>query len=117
MKKRGQKPDGHTYTILFRGMAEFTHYPQTLSKALSIYHSMDAENSPVQPNVIHTNAILKVCSRANDMDALFGIVAKLRRKGLRAPNNLTFTTILNAIRQRAAEPARMLDEVELRAVR
>lgn len=62
---------------------------------------MDADNSPVQPNPIHTNAVLKVCARANDLDALFGVAAKLRRKGLRAPNNLTFTIILNAIRQHA----------------
>jgi hypothetical protein len=103
MKKRGQTPDAHTYTILFSGLARYSDYPQALSKALSIYHSMEADNSPVQPNVIHTNAVLKVCARAGDMDALFGIAAKLRRKGLRAPNNLTFTTILNAIRQHATE--------------
>jgi hypothetical protein len=70
-----------------------------LARALSIYHSMDAENSPVKPTIIHTNAVLKVCARAHDLDAMFGIAAKLRSKGQRAPNNLTFTTILNAIRQ------------------
>jgi Pentatricopeptide repeat domain len=117
MKKRGQKPDAHTYTIIFRGLAEFSHYPDALSKALSIYHSMDAENSSVQPNVIHTNAVLKVCARAKDMDALYGIVAKLRRKGIRAPNNLTYTTILNAIQRQAAEvSADTEDEVERRAI-
>jgi hypothetical protein len=118
MKKRGQKPDAHTYTILFRGLAEYSHYPDALSKALSIYHSMDAENSTVQPNVIHTNAVLKVCARAKDMDALYGIVAKLRRKGLRAPNNLTYTTIFNAIRQQAADVSTEVeDEVESRTIR
>lgn len=117
MKKRGQRPDAHTYTILFRGLAEYSHYPEALSKALSIYHSMDADNSPVQPNVIHTNAVLKVCARAKDMDALYGVVAKLRRKGLRAPNNLTYTTIFNAIRQQAAEvSAEVKDEVERHAI-
>ncbi len=117
MKKRGQKPDAHTYTILFRGLAEFSHYPEALSKALSIYHSMDAENSSVKPNVIHTNAVLKVCARAKDMDALYGIVAKLRWKGIRAPNNLTYTTILNAIQRQAAEVSLdAQDEVERRAI-
>jgi tetratricopeptide (TPR) repeat protein len=117
MKKRGQKPDAHTYTILFRGLAEYAHYPEALSKALSIYHSMDADSSPVQPNVFHTNAVLKVCARAKDMDALYGIVAKLRRKGVRAPNNLTYTTILNAIRQQAVEvSAEVKDEAESRAI-
>jgi hypothetical protein len=101
MKKRAQVPDAHTYTILFRGLAENASYPLALAKALSIYHSMDAANSPVRPNPIHTNAVLKVCARAADMDAMFGITAKLGRKGLRAPNNLTFTTVLNAVRQDA----------------
>ncbi len=117
MKKRGQKPDAHTYTILFRGMAKFSHYPHTLTKALSLYHSMDAENAPVQANVIHTNAVLKVCARAKDMDALLGVVAKLRRKGLRAPNNLTFTTILNAIRYQAFKPAAIIEAAQVRTLR
>jgi hypothetical protein len=117
MKKRGQTPDAHTYTILFRGLADCAHYPQALSKALSIYHSMDAENAPVKPNVIHTNALLKVCARAKDMDAMLGVVAKLERKGLRAPSNLTFTTILNAIRKQAVEPGALLDEAQVRAIR
>src|SRR5450432_2553925 len=101
MKKRGQAPDAVTYTILFKGLAEHAHYPHVVSKTLSIYHSMFASNSPVKPNTIHTNAALKVCARAQDMDALFGIAAKLQRKGLRAANNLTFTTILNALRRNA----------------
>jgi Pentatricopeptide repeat domain len=101
MKKRAQTPDAHTYTILFRGLAANANYPLALTKALSIYHSMDAPNSPVRPSTIHTNAVLQVCARAGDMDAMFGIAAKLKRKGLRSPNNLTFTIILNAIRQDA----------------
>jgi hypothetical protein len=67
---------------------------------------MGAANSPVRPNSIHTNAVLKVCARVGDMDAMFGIAEKLERKGLRAPNNLTFTTILNAIRQDAIKNIR-----------
>lgn len=117
MKKRGQKPDARTYTVLFRGMAELSHYPQTLSKALSIYHSMAADNAPVKPSIIHTNAISKVCARAQDMDALLGIVAKLEQRGMNAPDNLTFTTILNAIRQQALEPAALIDQAQVRALR
>src|SRR5438045_2730157 len=113
MKKRNQAPDAHTYTILFRGLAGLAHsYAHALPRALSIYHSMDADNSPVKPNVIHTNAVLKVCARANDMDALLGVAAKLRRRGLRAPNNLTFTTILNAIRQQAISKPEGLITIE-----
>lgn len=99
MKKRAQIPDAYTYTTILRGLAEHSHYPLALQKALSIYHSMSAENSHVDPTIIHTNAALKVCARAGDIDALFGIAAQLRPKGPNAPNNLTFTTIFNAIRQ------------------
>lgn len=102
MKKRGQTPDAYTYTLIFRGLAQQAHqHPSAVAHALSMYHSMDAENAPVQPNIIHTNSVLKVCAQAGDMDALFGIAAKLRDKGIRAPNNLTFTIIFNAIRDNA----------------
>jgi pentatricopeptide repeat protein len=102
LKKRGQTPDAYTYTLIFRGLAQQAHqHPSAVAHALSIYHSMDADNAPVTPNVIHTNAVLKVCAQAGDMDAMFGIAAKLKDKGLRAPNNLTFTIIFNAIRENA----------------
>ncbi|KAI9872866.1 MAG: hypothetical protein M1830_001105 [Pleopsidium flavum] len=98
MKKRAQIPDAHTYTILLRGLAWHTHYPQALGKALSLYHSMFTPNSPIKPSIIHTNAVLKVCTRARDMDSMWGIAAKLPSRGMGAPDNLTFTTILNAVR-------------------
>ncbi|KAL8849021.1 MAG: hypothetical protein Q9221_005982 [Calogaya cf. arnoldii] len=98
MKKRAQKPDAQTYTILLRGLSWHSHLQDSLPLALKIYHSMFAENCPVKPNIIHTNTVLKVCALARDMDALWGVAAKLPPKGMAAPNNLTFTTILNAIR-------------------
>ncbi len=103
MKKRAQVPDAHTFTILFRGLGAHAHYSQALTKAISLYHSMFADNSPVKPNIIHTNSVLKVCTRAKDMDSLWGIAAKLPARGPGAPNNLTFTTILNAVRQSVAD--------------
>ncbi|KAL9118087.1 MAG: hypothetical protein Q9187_005372 [Circinaria calcarea] len=101
MKKRAQPPDAHTYTMLLRGLAAHAHYPQALSKALSIYNSMYAENSPVRPTIIHANAVLNVCALAKDLDCLFGIAARLPTKGKAAPNYRTYTTILNAIRTKA----------------
>ncbi|KAI4106885.1 MAG: hypothetical protein LQ339_002857 [Xanthoria mediterranea] len=98
MKKRAQVPDAQTYTIIFRGLAWHPHPEISLPLALKIYHSMFADKCPVKPNIIHTNAVLKVCALARDMDALWGVAAKLPPEGLGAPNNLTFTTILNAIR-------------------
>lgn len=100
MKKRAQPLDALTYTIILRGLSWATNvnYPQTVSRAVTVYNSMYAGNCPVKPNIIHTNAVLKVCALAKDLDALWGVAAKLPRHGNAAPNNLTFTTILNAIR-------------------
>jgi hypothetical protein len=103
MKKRAQPPDAFTYTILLRGLATHVTYPQSLAKALSIYHSLFAPNTPVKPSIIHTNAVLKVCARANDLDSMWGIAARLPTSGKNAPDSFTFTTILNAIRQNASE--------------
>ena len=98
MKKRAQVPDAHTYTIVLRGLAWHPQYEQSVSRAITVYHSMYADNCPVKPNIIHTNAVLKVCALAKDLDALWGVAAKLPTRGKAAPDNLTFTTILNAIR-------------------
>lgn len=98
MKKRAQPPDAHTYTIVLRGLAWNPHYQLSVSRAITVYHSMYAANCPVKPSIIHTNAVLKVCALAEDMDALWGVAAKLPTRGKAAPNNLSFTTILNAIR-------------------
>jgi hypothetical protein len=99
MKKRAQFPDSYTYSILLRGLSINAHESGALGKALSVYHSMSAPNSRVQPSIIHTNAVLKVCARAQDMDALWGIAAKIPDKGPGSANGITYVTILNAIRQ------------------
>ena len=98
MKKRAQMPDARTYTTILRGLSWHTNYPQSVARAITVYNSMYADNCPVKPNIIHTNAVLKVCALAKDLDALWGVAAKLPTHGPSAPNQLTFTTILNAIR-------------------
>ena len=102
MKKRAQLPDSYTFTILFRGLSWYPHLSKTTSRALSIYQSMFAENSPVRPSIIHTNAVVNVCARAHDIDALLGIAADLPVHGSGAPNKLTYTIILNAMQSNAA---------------
>ena len=118
MKKRAQVPDAYTYTIIFRGCAENYHSTQALAKVMSVYQGMLRDKSPVRPNVIHMNAVLKMCARAGDMDALFAISADLPDGGPRAANNLTYTTILNALRVQAmTEPAGGRSPMEQRAER
>lgn len=62
---------------------------------------MSAENCTVKPSIIHTNAVLQVCARCRDIDALFGVAAKLPSHGAGAADNFTYSTILNAIRTAA----------------
>lgn len=118
MKKRAQFPDSHTYVILLRGMSEPPVAPDTLGKALAIYHSLGADNSRVKPTTIHTNAALRVCARANDMDSLWGIASKIPEKGSGAADPYTYTTILNAIREHALlEGGIRTDDSEIAALR
>ncbi|KAH7077788.1 hypothetical protein BKA63DRAFT_467161 [Paraphoma chrysanthemicola] len=99
MKKRAQYPDSYTYTILLRGLSINAHLSGVLSKALSVYHSLSAPNSRVEPSIIHTNAALRVCARAMDMDALWGIAGKIPENGPQSANAVTYITIINSIRQ------------------
>jgi hypothetical protein len=99
MKKRAQFPDSYTYTILLRGLSINAHHSGVLAKALSVYHSLSAPNSRVEPSIIHTNAALRVCARAMDMDALWGVAGKIPEKGPQAANVVTYLTIINAVRQ------------------
>lgn len=101
LKKRGQKPDSHTYLLLLRGLADYGHHPHTLGRALSLYHSMSAPGNKVAPTIMHTNCVLKVCARANDMDSLWDIASNLPKRGPHAADHWTFTTILNSIRMGA----------------
>lgn len=118
MKKRAQTPDAYTYTIIFRGCAEHPLPAQALAKVITIYNSMLSEKSLIKPNTIHMNAVLKMCAKADDMDALFSITAHLPEKGVRSPNNLTYTIILNAIRMHTFNSLRgNLTEVQKRKVR
>ena len=98
MKKRAQPPDAYTFTILFRGLAKHIEYPKNLERALAIYESMYAPNSPVQPNIAHTNAVLSVCAQRADLDTMLGIAARLPDRGPRAADNRTYTLFFNTIK-------------------
>ena len=110
MKKRGHKPDAHTYTIMLRGFTANIRKPQAVQNALSVYNSMFAPNSAVTPNIIHTNAIINVCARGKDMDALWSVAGRLPEKGPGAPDKWTFTTILNALAGNAQTSASQVQQ-------
>ncbi|EXJ54973.1 uncharacterized protein A1O5_12884 [Cladophialophora psammophila CBS 110553] len=105
MKKRGHKPDSHTYTIMLRGYRENVRKPNAVQQALSVYDSISAANSAVTPTTIHTNAIISVCARAYDIDAIWRIAGRLPERGPGAPDHVTFTTILQGLNSEAQKRA------------
>lgn len=109
MKKRGQMPDAHTYTLLLRGLSQ-NPKPWMAREATKLYGSIFAPNVNVPVSTIHTNAVINVCARAGDMDALWSVTSRLPEKGAGSPDKITYTTILSALRDNAIkEVARTLD--------
>ncbi|KAI1816075.1 hypothetical protein GGS20DRAFT_540007 [Poronia punctata] len=100
MKKRGQKPNAQTYTIIFRGCAASKHSTLAVSETVALYHNM-IKLGRIPPNTIHLNAALSVCANANDIDSMFGLL-DANDNAARNPDSYTYTTILNAMRRNAA---------------
>ncbi|KAK5132793.1 hypothetical protein LTR08_008594 [Meristemomyces frigidus] len=105
MKKRAQFPDSYTYMLVLRGLVgrqergiKTEVKEEWAVKAVSIYNSMTAPASRVPPATMHTNAALKVCSFAKDMDGFWGIASRIPEHGPGAADCITYSIILNAIR-------------------
>ncbi|KAK7751494.1 hypothetical protein SLS62_006579 [Diatrype stigma] len=114
MKKRSQLPNAQTYTIIFRACAESTHAKLAVTEAIRLYNQMLSRDR-LNPNTIHMNAVVKVCAKANDIESMFTIL-KTANDGLRTPNNMTYTTILNALRAQVdTEQHRDKTEAEVQA--
>lgn len=111
MKKRAQLPNAQTYTIIFKGCAESKHPKQAVNEALKIYNAM-LSSTRLKPNTIHLNAVLDACARAQDLESIF--VTLRSASGLRAPNNLTYTIILNALRYQPNNEVLASDSTEER---
>ncbi|EME41819.1 hypothetical protein DOTSEDRAFT_110529, partial [Dothistroma septosporum NZE10] len=107
MKKRGQFPDSHTYMMLFRSFPQHqTHqglefHQHMCTKALKIYTSMNAPDARVKPSIMHTNAMLRLCSLAGDMDALWNVASQIPESGPSAADYRTYSVLIGAIRHAA----------------
>ncbi|KAI1358600.1 hypothetical protein F5Y08DRAFT_111125 [Xylaria arbuscula] len=97
MKKRAQQPNAQTFTIIFRGCAMSEHPKLAVGEAIKLYQSMSSVGR-IKPNTIHLNAVLQVCAKAEDLEAMFSILSS-SDDALRSPNNMTYTTVLNAMRK------------------
>ncbi|KAI8628665.1 hypothetical protein F5Y19DRAFT_109275 [Xylariaceae sp. FL1651] len=112
MKKRAQQPNVQTFTIIFRGCARSEHPKLAVSEAVKLYQNMLSVGR-IKPNTIHLNAVLHVCAKVEDLDSMFTILQS-STEGLRTPNNMTYTTIFNALRAKANKtPSADLTEDEI----
>lgn len=97
---------------MLRGYMENMRRPNVVKQALTVYDSIFASNSPVKPSIIHTNAVLAVCARGHDMDAIWSVAGRLPDRGPDAADNRTYTTILTAISADARDRALRLGSKE-----
>lgn len=110
MKKRNQQPTAQTYTMILKECADLASSPHALSEAVKLYNNM-LKSERIKPNTIHLNAMLRVCSKAHDLETMFTILESINQ-GMRAPNNQTFTTILNALRAHADREKKMVERAQ-----
>ncbi|PYI10410.1 hypothetical protein BO78DRAFT_306013 [Aspergillus sclerotiicarbonarius CBS 121057] len=118
MKKRGVSPNLRSYTIMLDGLAQ--RFPKERVKpveiALKIYRSLSESNSGVEPNIIHTNAMLKVCWHHRDMDTLWQVAGELPENGPLAPDTYTYATILRAISDVTQSKTAAMDQQNLEQI-
>ncbi|KAF9183825.1 hypothetical protein BGZ51_003735 [Haplosporangium sp. Z 767] len=95
MKKRGFEPNDRTFTILLNSLAINSSSPNSVSRAMDLYKQMqDSEDTP--PTLVHTNALLKVCSRKPDYEALQRVYNDMPKTGSNAPDVVTFNILINS---------------------
>ncbi|KAJ8123304.1 hypothetical protein ONZ43_g712 [Nemania bipapillata] len=117
MKKRAQQPNAQTFTIIFRGCANSEHPKLAVAEAVKLYQNMLSVGR-LKPNTIHLNAVLQVCAKVGDLDSMFTILHS-SDDPLRSPNNLTYTTIFNAMRMKVdkepidSDPSARLEDKEV----
>ena len=99
MKKRGQRPNDHTFTHLFTGLAKNATLVDARRRAEALYTSLRGKGSPVEPSVIHINAVLRVYGMAGDVDAMFRIASDLPSQGPNQADAITYDTILRGLRR------------------
>ena len=99
MKKRAQFPDSYTVTHLLKGLALRPVGPEQVRLALHLHESLEAKNSKVSRDIIHTNAAMQVCANAIDLDSMWTLVSRIPDHGRAAADRVTFDTILTALRR------------------
>lgn len=104
MKKRAVAPDSYTYTHLLGGIASQPNpSAELVAEALKVYEHLKTKNTKVQLTTKHTNCLLNVCIKANDLGKAWQILASLPSAGPNAPDAATYTVFMRGLRGQGDE--------------
>lgn len=97
---------------MLKGFSSASPSPHVVKTADSVYRSISSPNSGVNLSIIHTNAMLSVCQRHNDMGRLWKIAGDLPEEGPTAPDAVTYTIILAALRFSAQRDMKKMKDID-----
>ncbi|KAJ1930323.1 hypothetical protein IWQ60_000435 [Tieghemiomyces parasiticus] len=96
LKRRGLSPDPQTYTALLNVCAG-SDSPRAVSEAEKIFEHLK-ERFP--PGIIHINTLLKVYAETGHFDRMTEMYKQLPPSGNNAPDNITYTIVIQALLNR-----------------
>lgn len=102
MKKRGFEPSERTFTILLNSLAINADSPNSVPRARALYQQLQ-DSEDLSPTTVHTNALLKVCTRQHDYTALQEVYASMSKSGDNAPDVITYSTVINAYARKGGD--------------
>ncbi|KAJ1984886.1 hypothetical protein H4R33_004227 [Dimargaris cristalligena] len=100
IKKRGLRPDSHTYTALLRCCAQ-SHSPRAVAEADKVYEYLQTNQTP---SLIHSNAMLRVYARHGRTDEMIEFYRTMPPSGNQAPDEVTYTITMQAMAQLQPQP-------------
>ncbi|KAG0296424.1 hypothetical protein BGZ96_009507 [Linnemannia gamsii] len=103
MKKRGFEPSERTFTILLNSLAINASSPNSVERARALYDQIQESTQDLTPTTVHTNALLKVCTRQHDYTALQEIYSSMSKSGDNAPDVITYSTVINAYARKGGD--------------
>lgn len=80
--------------------------------AEELVKTMSAGNSEVAPNIIHMSALISVCPAHGSQEDMWRIAGELPEEGPLAPDTITYSTILHAIREFAERDIETMTSIE-----
>ncbi|KAK0385770.1 hypothetical protein NLU13_6947 [Sarocladium strictum] len=110
MKKRGQMPNVQTFTIIFGGLLNSTNKQLAVAEAVKHYNML-LQDIRLEANIVHTNAVLRLCSQAHDLDQMLLVASSLDNK-TRAPDATTYTILLDGIRHKVLAEVKNMEPAE-----